>query len=863
MGAVGGCPVVSTGRRQNFSRTLRTRKRPITFNTLPQPALKPMFTKLLRRLTGRRDHLDGIRDGRLHGWALPKQGAGPVPVALYDSDRRIADTLASQFRADLRDAGLAGGNCGFSFAIETNKGLLRVCRLDRARPVEIGRIDLDGACRADARPTVDRLGKLRRSGVSQTPAHHDPLTPGLAALRTAPRAAPDRPARLTLRQVRLFEATDPATGHPLPDPLCAYMAYLRPRHRQEMQFDWDTAPDEAAHFLNWMLSAYAPMRAPLRPPLSQRAIQWLNAPHVIAGQRTSLSRATWASLMGVPHLRQGMDFANPDWVDSVIAWWSLQQARAIGTEDCLVPDAYVTRLAGLPLDQDGQVFPLSRYLLRWQAETPGLTRARPTTEAGRQQITLAAMVRAADRPDTLRYIPWASVETLLDETAQGQTPLGTYLTTLDRSSAPLARADYVACLKGRGYDLEARRFTSRTREGHRLHAASLPTPALHGTARIDVQVIGPVTKASGLGQAMRASLAALATTGLSVQAVNFELDNPAPEIDWPHTPISKARPARFTLLHLNAESIPLFYAYAPDITDGSYLAAYMFWELTRPATCHALALTMIDEIWAASDHGRAIYADAFDGPIRVMGLPTDVTAHPDPLGARADLIARTGFRADSFLCMASFDSFSFVQRKNPLGLIRAFAEAFPDGDAQLLLKTQNRSRVSDPAQRKVWAEIDALTAGDPRFCILDETLTRDALLTLTAGADAYLSLHRSEGWGFGLIEAMALGVPVLATGYSGNLVYCDDSTAWLVPAQEVALAPQDYMFTPEGGLWGEPDPAAAVALLHQMAHAPEDRARRAKAAQTRVLRMFSPEAIGSRYAARIDTVLRQTGASAA
>jgi glycosyltransferase involved in cell wall biosynthesis len=272
---------------------------------------------------------------------------------------------------------------------------------------------------------------------------------------------------------------------------------------------------------------------------------------------------------------------------------------------------------------------------------------------------------------------------------------------------------------------------------------------------------------------------------------------------------------------------------------------------------------MIDEIWAASDHGRAIYADAFDGPIRVMGLPTDVTAHPDPLGARANFIARTGFRADSFLCMASFDSFSFVQRKNPLGLIRAFAEAFPRGGAQLLLKTQNRSRVSDPAQRKVWAEIDALTAGDPRFCILDETLTRDALLTLTAGADAYLSLHRSEGWGFGLIEAMALGVPVLATGYSGNLAYCDGSTAWLVPAQEVALAPQDYMFTPEGGLWGEPDPAAAVALLHQMAHAPEDRARRAKAAQARVLRTFSPEAIGSRYAARIDTVLRQTGASAA
>lgn len=819
--------------------------------------------RLFRRLTGWRDHLDGIHDGRLCGWALPGRGAGPVPVALYEGDRRIADTLASQFRTDLRDAGLAGGACGFSFAIDTNKEVLRVCRLDGPRPMEIGRVEPSGKNRAEARPAVHRSGALRRPGFGPPPALHDLLAPGLAALRAAPATAPATMSRLSLRQARLFDPADPATGRPLADPLCAWMAYLRPRHRQEMQFDWDDAPDEAAHFLNWMLSGYAPMRAPLRVPLSKQGIRWLNAPVVLPGQRSSLSRATWAFLMGVPHLRQAMDFANPDWVDSVIVWWALHQSRALGAEDCLVPDSYVTRLAGLPAGQEGRRFALSRHLLRWQAETPCLARLDRDTDEGRRQVTLAALIRAADRPDTLRYLPWASIETLLEENPAGQSPLGAHLATLDGQGRLLSRAAYVACLKGRGYDLEARRFTSRTREGHRLHAASMPIPALHGSTRIDVQVIGPVTKASGLGQAMRASLDALATTGLSVQAVNFALDNPAPEIDWPHTPISEARPARFTLLHLNAESIPLFFAYAPDITDGSYLAAYMFWELTRPAACHALALTMMDEIWAASDHGRAIYADSFDGPIRVMGLPSDMTPHPDPLGARAELISRTGFKADSFLCMASFDSFSFVQRKNPLGLIRAFAEAFPQGGAQLLLKTQNRARVHDPAQRKIWAEIDALTAGDPRFCILDETLPRDALLTLMAGADAYLSLHRAEGWGFGLIEAMALGVPVLATGYSGNLAYCDDSTSWLVPAHETAPAPQDYMFTPEGGLWGEPDHGRAVALLREMTHAPEDRARRAKAAQSRVQRAFSAEAIGARYAARIDTVLRQTGASAA
>ena len=818
-----------------------------------------MFARILRRLTGRRDYLDGVQGGMLHGCALPRRGAGPVPVALYAGTQRVADTLASQFRTDLRAAGLGGGACGFSFSIETNKGVLRVCRLDGPRPVEIGRVRV-GTVPVPVSPLplpTPRLSSLQ-----------DVLGPGLAALRAAPLPARTAPAALTTRQATLFDPVDPIAGAPLPDPpplpdpLCAYMAYLRPRHRLEAEFDWDSAPEAAAHALNWMLTSYAPMRAPLRVPLPQRAIQWLNAPVVIPGQRMSLSRATWAAVQGVPHLRQGMDFGNPDWVDSVIYWWAIHQARAIGGEDCLVPEAYITRLTDVPDGPDG-TFPLSRYLLRWQAETPALARLSPLSEADRRQITLAALVRAAERPDTLRYISWASIEPLLNEDAQGQTPLGAYLTTLDKQPRLLSAAGYAACLKGRGYDMEARRFTSRTIEGHRLHAATLPAPALQGVPPVDVQVIGPVTKASGLGQAMRASVAALQSTGMQVQVVRFDLDNPAPEIDTPHTPISAARPARFSLLHLNADSIPLFTAYAPDITDGSYMAAYMFWELTRPAACHGLALRMIDEIWAASDHGRAIYAGAFDGPIRVMGLANDVRPPADPLGARAALVARTGFDANSFLCMASFDSFSFVQRKNPLALIRAFAAAFPEGGAQLLLKTQNRTRVSDPAQQKVWAQIDAFTKGDQRFCILDETMDRAALLHLTAGADAYLSLHRAEGWGFGMIEAMALGVPVLATGYSGNLAYCDDSTAWLVPAHAVPPAPDDYMFTPEGGLWGAPDHAAAVTLLRQMQADAPLRTRKAKAAQTRVLRAFSPEAIGKRYATRIDTVLRQTKACAA
>ena len=802
------------------------------------------------RLSGARDYLDGLQGGAVVGWAVPKPGAGPVPVALYDDQGRVAETQASQFRADLRDAGLAGGQCGFAFPAPAEARVLRVCRLDGPRPVEIGRLRLGRSTPLPALPRMPaKLASLQ-----------DALMPGVAALRATPVPVRDGPVQLTSRQALLFASTDPSTNTPLPDPLCAYMAYLRPRYRLETTFDWDSAPEQAAHFLNWMLTSYAPMRSGLKPPLSQDAIAWLNAPVVVPGVQTSLSRATWAGLMSVPHLRQGMDFENPDWVEAVIYWWAAHQAKAVSGEDCLVPETYVSHLAEVP--EDGP-YPLSRYLLRWVAETPALARFSTSSPDDRKQITLAAMVRAADRPDTLRYLPQTSIETLLRRDAEGQTPLGVYVNTLDGQDRRIMPVDYAACLRGRGYDLTTRSFTSRTAEGHRLHAAALPAPAVQGHSMADVQVIGPVTKASGLGQAMRASIAALETTGMEVQVVNFDLDNPAPDGDVPHTPMGQARPARFSLLHLNAESIPLFTAYAPDITDGSYTTASMFWELTRPAACHALALRMIDEIWAASEHGKTIYRDTFSGPIRVMGLANTVPPAADPLGARAAFVARTGFAAEGFLCMASFDSFSFVQRKNPLGLIHAFREAFPQGDAQLLLKTQNRTRVSDPAQQRVWSQIDALIKGDARFKILDDTLPHDDLLALMAGADAYLSLHRAEGWGFGMIEAMALGVPVLATGYSGNLAYCDTTTAWLVPASDVAPDPQDYMFTPKGGMWGDPDPHKAVTLLRQMADSPDAREGKAKAAQARVLRSYSPEAVGKRYATRIETVLRQHTGQAA
>ena len=102
---------------------------------------------------------------------------------------------------------------------------------------------------------------------------------------------------------------------------------------------------------------------------------------------------------------------------------------------------------------------------------------------------------------------------------------------------------------------------------------------------------------------------------------------------------------------------------------------------------------------------------------------------------------------------------------------------------------------------------------DSRVQILDETLTFSGLLRLKKGSDCYVSLHISDGCGFGMIEAMNLWEPVVATGYSGNLDFCQPDMTWLVESREVELTDADYICVRPGQQWAEPDHADAVATL--------------------------------------------------
>src|SRR5690606_24413659 len=172
------------------------------------------------------------------------------------------------------------------------------------------------------------------------------------------------------------------------------------------------------------------------------------------------------------------------------------------------------------------------------------------------------------------------------------------------------------------------------------------------------------------------------------------------------------------------------------------------------------AFQYVDEVWAATEYLRSAFASAELAPVSLVPSPL---VFPTPEPAAGDR-TRLGLD-DRFTVLFSFDFLSVVDRKNPLGLVEAFTRAFgPDDGARLILKGINGDVFPDKREEL----IDAAAARDD-IEVWDTYLSARDRLALVAMVDCYASLHRSEGLGLTMAEAMALGTPVVATAYSGNL----------------------------------------------------------------------------------------------
>ncbi len=187
-----------------------------------------------------------------------------------------------------------------------------------------------------------------------------------------------------------------------------------------------------------------------------------------------------------------------------------------------------------------------------------------------------------------------------------------------------------------------------------------------------------------------------------------------------------------------------------------------------------------------------------------------------------------GFSQDDFIVFFNFSFGSCYERKNPETAIDAFVQAFPnEKNTKLVIKTAH----SAFAKAKLEALMKKITDSgqEGRVIIVDKHMPHVELLNLIAASDVYLSLHRGEGMGLGMLEAMAVGTPVICTNYGGNTDFCKPNTAFLVDYSMVPVKTDLplYRYVKE---WADPDVSQAASYLRLIYERPELGRQKAKAA---------------------------------
>jgi glycosyltransferase involved in cell wall biosynthesis len=359
-----------------------------------------------------------------------------------------------------------------------------------------------------------------------------------------------------------------------------------------------------------------------------------------------------------------------------------------------------------------------------------------------------------------------------------------------------------------------------------------------------VNIAGYFSSELGVGEAARLIVAAL--DGAEVPVLPVRVPD-APPSRQGHTfatvPAVAAR-FPFNLICVNADGLPGFHrAAGRQFFEGRYNIGVWWWEVGAVPPALLASFDYLDELWVGSAHVARAFAANSPVPIYTITQPV-LRPRAAPL-ARATL----GIEAGKFMFLYMFDHHSSFERKNPLAVLEAFKRAFPpDSPDQATLVLKSINGEDDPANRE---RLRAAAAGHPGIRLLEGYLSAGENLGLTAACDCYVSLHRSEGFALTPAEAMALGKPVIATGYSGNLEYMTPFNSYLVDYAMTAVGPGNDPYPAEGE-WAAPDIEHAARLMREVFSDPAAARTRGARAAADMARTHSLAAAGASMKRRLD-----------
>jgi len=371
--------------------------------------------------------------------------------------------------------------------------------------------------------------------------------------------------------------------------------------------------------------------------------------------------------------------------------------------------------------------------------------------------------------------------------------------------------------------------------------AGLPRGTRHERG---VNVVGLPNGQFGVGEDARTATRALLRAGVDTCVC------PAPigalttvyKPEWTDDLVSSTPKARTNLICLPAaDTYQLILKGWAPVLAGRYNICAWQWELPVWPKRWVPLLNIPDEIWAQSRYVADMFAKTTDKPVTYMPLSIDKPVF-SPRGK-----AFFGIPDNAYTFLSVFDCNSWIKRKNPMGAVKAFATAFPPGraDVRLVVKIMN-SQASIPEYQELLAQV----AKDSRIILIDKFLPRNDMLALIDACDVFVSLHRSEGFGRVIAEAMYMGKPVISTNYSGSVDFAFEGTAYTVDGPLVPLRQGDYVEF-EGQYWMDPDIDAAAAAFRCCVEE-EDRTQAiALAGQRQISENHTIQKIAHRYLERL------------
>ncbi len=325
---------------------------------------------------------------------------------------------------------------------------------------------------------------------------------------------------------------------------------------------------------------------------------------------------------------------------------------------------------------------------------------------------------------------------------------------------------------------------------------------------------GPLLLSGFFGEVLGVGAAArLTAEGLRRAGLDPALDDLAPQLELPlyarrDFPISE--PGGVWISHCNAPELKrMVYMYPNNDLSSRYRIGYWAYELENLPLDWRPTARALHEIWTPSQ----FVADAVqrsvddDIPVTVMPHPTADLSH-----IRGDR-ARFGLNPDAFVVLILFDLRSTRARKNPDAAVDAYLQAFPEPDGRAMLVCKVTASDKAPAE---FAKLKSRIGDRQDIRLLTERLEDEGVWRLIASADVLLSLHRSEGYGLVLAEAMKLRRCVVATGWSGNMDFMDAGNSVPIPFRRVPVKDPQKQYVAPDQSWADADVAAAADALRRL-----------------------------------------------